>query len=218
MRMTKPRRSSRRRSTRRPYAGAHRQRLAAQTRAAILDAAKVLFATKGWAGVGMRDIARQAGVAVETVYSSVGPKVAVLLAAIKASVAVGDPAVPLMERPEVRVLAEGDFAERAAAAAQLTAVGNARTIGLHKAFREGAAGDPSLAASFAEYVVQRRGDYLQVITLVARRSLGQIERDGLWAVLSRDVYELLVERSGWTLEQYRAWTEQMIVHLLTRDE
>lgn len=199
---------------RRSYESGYRRQQADLTRSAILDSARRLFTEKGWAGTGMRDIAREAGVAVETVYASVGSKVAVLLAALEAAAAVEDPTVPLTERPEIRILKDGAFAQRAATGAGLAASGNARTVGLHKAFREGAASDPALAEPFAEYLARRRTDFGQVVQLVAQRPLDQHEQDGLWAVLSRDVYELLVERSGWSQQEYQQWAEAMIVRVL----
>lgn len=51
---------------------------AANTRADILRAARKLFAEKGYAGTSVEDIAREAGVAVQTIYSSVGSKRVVL--------------------------------------------------------------------------------------------------------------------------------------------
>jgi AcrR family transcriptional regulator len=57
-----------------------RQMQAAQTRRDILIAARRLFAQQGYAATSMNDIAEEAGVALQTVYSSVGPKPAIVLA------------------------------------------------------------------------------------------------------------------------------------------
>ncbi len=53
-------------------------------RAAILDAAKHLFANEGYAGVSMDQIAAEAGVSKLTVYSHFGDKEALFAAAIRA--------------------------------------------------------------------------------------------------------------------------------------
>ena len=53
-------------------------------RAAILDAAKRLFATEGFAGASMDQIAAEAGVSKLTVYSHFGDKEALFAAAIRA--------------------------------------------------------------------------------------------------------------------------------------
>ena len=51
-----------------------REKQAAETRNDILNAALKLFAERGYAGTGIADIAAEAGVAVPTVYASVGAK------------------------------------------------------------------------------------------------------------------------------------------------
>lgn len=55
-----------------------RQQQAAATRKAIIDAGRALFIEKGYARATIADIAARAGVAVPTVYASVGPKPAIL--------------------------------------------------------------------------------------------------------------------------------------------
>jgi AcrR family transcriptional regulator len=57
-----------------------RQRQAAQTRQDIVDAARRLFADRGYAGTSVAEIARAAEVSVQTVYDSVGSKKALLVA------------------------------------------------------------------------------------------------------------------------------------------
>ena len=59
-----------------------RQRQAQGTRADILAAARRLFAERGYAQVSMTDIARDADVAVQTIYASVGSKRALVLALV----------------------------------------------------------------------------------------------------------------------------------------
>jgi len=75
---------------RRAYKSARRQQQAVNTRAEVLDAALLLFADRGWAGTGMRDVAREAGVSVETVYANFRSKSDLLMAAIE----VGEDFVP----------------------------------------------------------------------------------------------------------------------------
>lgn len=71
-----PARASRQAS--RPYQSSRRTRAAAETRAAILSAAMRLFLSRGYGGVTVADIAREAAVAVPTVYASAGGKSAIL--------------------------------------------------------------------------------------------------------------------------------------------
>lgn len=201
-------------TSRRAYDTTLRRRQADQTRAAILEAATRLFTEHGWAGTSMREIAREAGVAVETVYSSIGSKVAVLVAAMESAVAFEQPSIPFEDRPEIQAVGQGDFEQRATTGAHLATIGIARTVGLHKALREGAYSDPALAEPYAAYLRWRRSLYQVVAEKVHGSPLPRLQGEGLWAVLSRDVYELLVEHSGWTLEEYEAWARSMIVTVL----
>ncbi len=142
--------------TRRRYESPRRVQHAAQTRAEVLDAAIRLFGENGWAGTGMRDVARVAGVAVETVYSNFGSKPELLLAALDVAV-VGDiQPIPLGERPEFAALGRGSLSARARAAAQLIREINERSSGIGRALREAAAGDAELAKRLTEGEERRR--------------------------------------------------------------
>ncbi|MGK5440494.1 TetR family transcriptional regulator [Micromonospora sp. URMC 105] len=63
---------------RRSYVSPHRDKAAAATREAVLRCATVLFAERGYAHITVADIAAAAGVAVRTVYASVGNKAEIL--------------------------------------------------------------------------------------------------------------------------------------------
>ena len=180
----------------------------------MLDAAIRLFAENGWAGTGMRDVARVAGVAVETVYSNFGSKPELLLAAIDVAV-VGDiQPIPLGERPEFAALGEGPLSARVRAAARLNREVHERTYGIGKALREAAAGDTELAKRLSEAEARRRMNIEQGAHLVAGRPITDTARDGLWAVLSMEVYQLLVDRAGWSAERYEDWIADTIGRLL----
>src|SRR5690348_1268798 len=56
------------------YRSVRRQRQAEATRRDIVQAARRLFADKGYAATSMSDIAREADVAVQTIYASCGSK------------------------------------------------------------------------------------------------------------------------------------------------
>jgi AcrR family transcriptional regulator len=60
------------------YTSSARKAQVQATRQAIVRTARQLFARQGYAGTSMADIAREAGVAIQTIYSSVGSKQALL--------------------------------------------------------------------------------------------------------------------------------------------
>ncbi len=200
--------------TRRRYRSPRREQQAAETRAAVLAAAAQLFGDRGWAATGMRDVARAAGVAVETVYASFRSKSDLLMAAIDVGV-VGDPEpVPLDQRPEFTALGSGARQERARAAARLVTGIHQRTAGVHLALREAAASDAELARRLRAGELRRRISVEQGASLVTGRAVTREECDGLWAVLAVEVYQLLTELRGWTSQQYETWLADVMDRLL----
>lgn len=200
--------------SRRAYRSPRRQEQAAETRERVLVAATDLFATKGWNGTGMRDVARDAGVAVETVYSNFKSKSELLMAVIDVSV-VGDiEPVPLAQRAEFAALSTGDFAARVTAAAKLVTDIHLRIRGVRRALGEGASAEPVLAARLAEAENRRRTDVKRALEIVTGRRVDALERDGIWAVTSVDVFNLLVDVAGWSTHRYQAWMVETLSRLL----
>ena len=200
------------RSTRR-YDSTLRRRQAEQNRRSILDAAATLFAERGWA-VAVRDIADAAGTSVETVYAHFGSKAELLKQVLDVGVVGDDEPVALAERPEFIALSQGSHGERAAAAAALVTGISRRTSGVQRTLREAAAVEPELAARLEEARERQRGNVLAGGAMVAGRELSGAEAQGLWAVLSQEVYELLTGSAGWSPHQYEKWVAGAITRLL----
>jgi AcrR family transcriptional regulator len=200
---------------RRRYRSPRRAQQATETRGAVLAAATELFSTRGWARTSVRDVAGRAGVSVETVHSTHGTKIDLLLSAVDAGV-VGDlEPVALAERSEFEDLHDGTLAECSRAAARLAVTVNRRTAGLHRALREAAAAEPETAgARLREMEERRRTDVAKGLALMPGVDVSNEERDGIWAVTAVEVYELLVTLSGWTVEQYEHWLTDAIERLI----
>lgn len=202
------------RPARHAYASPLRARQAAATKALIVEAAVSLFTARGWAATGVRDVAEEAGVSVETVYSHFGGKTDLLMAAVDYAV-VGDAAeVPLADRPQFAALAEGAAGERALAAARLARQIWQRTAPLHAALREGAAAQSELAECLALHEERRRTTTEQVAELIAGRPVSAEERDGIWAIGAAEVWQLLTEHAGWSPAEYERLAAHMTLHLL----
>jgi AcrR family transcriptional regulator len=198
----------------RRYDSTRRRQMAARTRAEVLSAASDLFVERGWSGTSIRDVARAAGVSVETVYASVGTKAELLKTAVEISVVGDDEPIPLAERPEFRALGEGDLAERVQALGRLMALLNPRTAKLHRVLQHAALSEPALAELLGLVMAQERESTRQgIVTLIGREGTDR-EIAGLQAVLSNDVYLLLTEHSGWDLETYQHWVADAVVRLL----
>jgi len=194
----------------RRYRSPRRELQAEQTRTEIIAAATRLFTANGWAATGMRDVAREAGVATETVYAHFSSKTGLFQRAMDVAVVGDDAPVALAERPEFAALGQGSRADRIAAAALLLTEVNQRTSGFAKVLREAAPTDQVIAEMLRAARERIRLDVAAGAAAVMGRKPSRLERDGLWALLSPEVYVLLVEESGWSIRQYRTWVAQML--------
>ncbi|HEX6856441.1 MAG TPA: helix-turn-helix domain-containing protein [Streptosporangiaceae bacterium] len=199
---------------RRAYRSPLRAAQAGQTRLAILTEATRLFAEQGWAGTGMRDIARAAQVSVETVYANFGSKAQLLKQAMDVAVVGDDEPVPLSDRPEFRALASGDARARAAATGRLLVNLRRRTARLQGVLQQAGPSDPELAEVLRAGRVTERQQFREGITAVAQRDVTETEVDEMFAVLSNDVYLLLTDTCGWSDDAYQSWVATTVVRLL----
>ncbi len=189
--------------------------MAKENRQAVLAAATTLFTERGWSA-SVRDIAAMAGVSVETLYAHFGSKVQLLNQVLDIAVVGDDEQVALMDRPEFTVLAIGSPQQRTAAAAKLNTAINRRTTRLlQRALREAAAVEPELAQRLDDTRDRQRLTVQIAAARVAGREISPRESDGLWAVLSQEVYELLTGTAGWSPEQYEEWLREAITRLLS---
>lgn len=203
---------------RRPYRSARRRQQAEETRALVLAAATSLFADRGWSATGMRDIAEEAGVAVETVYASFGSKTDLLLRAIDVGVVGDAEPVALSQRPEFAALGVGSLADRINAAARLLTAINRRTCGLRRALNEAGGSEPQLAAKLHELEQRRRDNIHQGVEIVLDRPVDDDVVDALWAVMGAEVFYLLTQIGGRPVEDYERWLATTIHRLLDPHE
>ncbi len=204
-------------SATRTYDSRRRRAAAAATRLDVVAAATRLFTERGWARTSVRDVAKEARVSVETVYSAVGSKAEILRAALDVSVVGDDEPVPLSDRPEFRALAAGSPRERAEAVAGLLAGMFPRTAPLFRALEHGAAADPTLAEMYAWALGSQRESARQALALILDRAPSDVEADGVHALFSNTVFLQLTEYAGWSLETYRTWVTESVLRLFDLD-
>lgn len=199
----------------RRYDNTLRRRMAKENRQVVLAAATTLFTERGWSA-SVRDIAAMAGVSVETLYAHFGSKVQLLNQVLDVAVVGDDEPVVLMDRPEFAALATGSVRQRTAAAAKLNTAINQRTTRLlQRALREAAAVEPELAQRLDDTRDRQRMTVQIAAAQVAGREVSPREGEGLWAVLSQEVYELLTGTAGWSPAQYEEWLREAITRLLS---
>lgn len=189
----------------RGYRSDRRDLQAAGTRQAILDAAGELFAVKGWVATGMREVAVAAGVALETVYSHFSNKRGLLRGVIDAAAAGDHDPVPIAERDGFLAIGKGPRAARVRAAARFATEVHVRTAAVAVLLRQAAPADAAVAEMLQATRERQRLDVARAIELLAGRAPTDDERDGVWAVVSPEVYLLLVAESGWSVDRYEEW-------------
>lgn len=201
-------------SGRRRYDSPLRARRAQETRTTLLVAATELFTADGWSATGMRDVARAAGVAVETLYKHFPSKLALFNAVIDQAAAGDDQPLAVAERPEFLAMGRGRRADRIRAAAALLRSIHERTAPFARLIRSAAGADPTIATVLADTRERQRADVEAGLTLLLGRPPTGAERDGTWALASPELYLLLVEESGWTPEAYEAWLSHTLARVL----
>ena len=189
-----------------------RQQKARQTRRRILAAATELFTRQGYTATTIQQVAEQADVAWQTVYSVFGTKAAILSAAFDVAVAGDDEPIPVAERPFVQAIRDAaDPREKAGIFARHLCESAQRTSGVVSVIESAASTDPEIAALW----LQLRDQGLRGMTLAAKGFQEQgalrpgltIARaaDILWFYLGPWSYRVLVTERGWTLDEYEAW-------------
>lgn len=195
----------------RSYRSELRAEQAAQTRRKVLDAAATRFSAGGYAGTSLADIAKEAGVSVETVKLT-GPKRELLVGAFEQTFAVTEGEGPLIERGEPQIIfASEDNDEFLEGLVRFIAEANRRANRLWTCYHSAAASDPLIAKSLAELFERRRTEFNLVIAGLAAR--GMLEGDADHAeladaasfLISPESYTQLVEQSGWSMERYIDW-------------
>src|SRR5262245_39942631 len=164
----------------------------------------------------MRDVATEADVSTETVYAHFSSKRGLLRAVMDIAVMGDDQEVALADRPEFAAMGHGRRADRLRATARLLGGIQQRTGGLAKVLREAAAGDEELADLLREVRERQRLDVGAAGELLIGRPPTAAERDGIWAIVSPEVYLLLIEESGWTVAQYEAWIIDVLERVAPR--
>jgi AcrR family transcriptional regulator len=198
--------------------GQARTRLA---RRAVVDAARTLFLERGYGATTIEAISALSDVPPATVYRLFSSKRGILKSLLDVSIVGDDEAVPLADRPHVRSLvADPDPKNQLAGFVGVTAQVNSRTAPVYRILVSAAASEPDAAALLDELTQQRqRGQRLVARTLARAHALAPElrERDAadiIHALMSPEIYRLLVVDRGWTPERYEAWLIGILIDQL----
>ena len=208
----------------RPYDGRRRRERATEerraTRRRVVEAAVELFLSRGYVATTMADIARTAGVALQSVYTAGQSKADLLHLVTDVAVAGDDQEVMLIDRPAyVAVAAESDPVRQVQMLASLIAETMERLAPVWIAYREAAAVDPKAASNLVAAHRRRRETFETMIRMIPERQLRHpYERsaDTMWAIGSIDVSLLHRAVLEWDSTQYAQWLSETLVDQLLR--
>jgi AcrR family transcriptional regulator len=196
----------------RRYESPRRREQAAATRRAILDAAQRLFERDGYAATTMAAIAREAGVALKTVYVAFETKSGVLQALWHLRLRGDEEDIPVGERAWYRnVLAEPDPERRLRLAARASRAVKERAGTTLRVIRTAALVDPEIAALWQRIESDFHANQQGIVKALhadraLRRGLGVARAtDILWTLNHPDVWHLLVGERGWTPAAWERW-------------
>jgi AcrR family transcriptional regulator len=189
--------------------GQARTRLA---RREVVEAARTLFLDRGYASTTVEAVSEHADVPIATVYRLFSSKLGILRALLDASIAGDDQPVAVSERGDVAALfREPNPRKLIAGFAGVTTAINERTNDVYRVLESAAGSDPAAAELLGQIRQQRAEGQGQIVRALARAHAlkpPMKQRDAadiVHAVMSPEVYRLLVTDRGWKPERYKHW-------------
>jgi AcrR family transcriptional regulator len=202
--------------TGRTYAGALRREQAQMTRQRILDAARRLLVSGTYSSVTMEDIAKEAGVAYQTVYAIFGSKPGLAHGLVEVGFPHVDDALKLFT----------DLPEPANVEVWLRTAAHVNRLiyeicaDLLRFMRE--SGDPGLLARYRnrqEQVFREMNRFgLEAILESSGRLRARVSPSeavaAIWSLSGPDTYTELVFQRGWTPSRYEEWLGDATINML----
>lgn len=201
----------------RRYDGTARRAQAEQVRAALIGAARGMLLRDGYAALTVPTLATACGVSAESVYKRFAGKPAVVRAVVEDALrGIG----PVAAEARSDAVDTSDLMTLLRAWGRLSAEVAPRVAPILLLVQVAASQDPDLATLARELDDNRRTrmtDNARRLAHAGHLPAGMTvtqAADLLWTYSSPEVYDLLVNRSGWTLQQYSAFiTAGIAAHL-----
>jgi AcrR family transcriptional regulator len=183
-----------------------RQVQAQDTRRVILDAALALFTSKGYGATSVADIAERAGVALATVYTSVGTKPALLRLLNDRIDEQGD-----IPRHAAELMASNDPSDVLRRALVLTRTLNERCGDIIASLASAASTETEIASVYRAGLARHRAGAERIVHRLA--AIGGLRAnlapDRAIAILSslteHSVYRSLTRTHGWSFDETEQW-------------
>jgi AcrR family transcriptional regulator len=207
--------------TTRRYDSPARRAKAQDTEARILDAARALFAERGYVATSLAAVAERAGVNARTVYKVFGTKVRLLSRFVDVAIVGDQEAIPVAERSwaeaafNARTGRERVRAYAAAIRRVMSSAGPAFRVAA-----QAAAADVDGAALWAAGQRLRLEDSTAFVTALHDAHLlrrGSSRREAVatvWLITAPETFTQLNDGLDWTLDQYERWVNHALVDAL----
>jgi len=193
---------------------------AAGTREAIVEAAGRLFAADGYVRTTIDGIATESGVAVQTVYNSVGNKAALLSAVLDRAAAGPGAQAGVLDFMRERTRQAADLDALINMLADWFADVHPRTAGINAVIARAAAVDEAAAQLEKDRAQQRLRRYEEAAAAARARgglSSGMSDAEGaaaIWSLGHPQTYRALVQDAGWSVAAYREWIAKALAAAL----
>jgi AcrR family transcriptional regulator len=208
----------------RGYHSPLRDERARRRRAAILNAARKLLLELGYGQMTMNAVAREAGVALDTVYESIGRKPVLVRLLVETAISGQDEAVAAAERDYVRrILAAPTASEKIAIYTDALRQILPRLAPIVVALGDAASGHPDLAAFWKEIAERRAANMRRFADdlLATGEVRPELDRDAvadvIWSMNAPEFYTLLVGERGWSPDRFAAWLAEAWERILLAD-
>lgn len=193
---------------------------ARQTRGRMLDGARELFVTEGYAATTMERIAEEAGVAVQTLYYTFQTKGKLLCEVVEVTAAGEEDPVPVAQRPWMQEMLTASSGQRVLALGVEHGTDIFERVAPLWPVVTAATADPRVEQYWRGVAASRRVGQGRMVAWLDE--LGAL-RDGLdldratdlvVVLFGHDVFRSLVVEAGWSVPAYKAWLFPALVQQL----
>lgn len=206
----------------RKYDSTRRQAQAETTRRQILTAAEKLFIERGYSGATMEAIAKEAGVALKTVYAAFKNKRRILLTLLNITSSVpAEENIPITKRAGPKeVSLERDQRKQLQMFALVVANNLTGAAQISEIIAAAAKTEPDVARLMKRLDRQRwqhMGFLVRQITAngpLAENMDETYATDMVWTLTGPEVFLLLTRGRGWSKEKYAQWLADTLIKML----
>jgi AcrR family transcriptional regulator len=204
----------------RSYDNTGRRAQSEQTRRRILAAARGLLIDRGYRATTVAQIARDAEVHVDTIYSLVGRKPEILRELIEQAISGTDGPLDPEARDYVqRMQAEPDPVRQLEIYAAAVRAIQTRMAPLFLALRDAASTEPEAQWVWSQISQRRAANMRRLVAALGDGALrpgldADEAADIVWATASSELFVLLTDERGWTLDRYQDWLAETWCRLL----